>query len=298
MILAQLLAATAIAVQAASGTTAQPGETEISARDAQAMKSHCGLRKFETFADIPGADGKVKRKRLTLCAPDSDSREAWISKLQKASAAVEANPQIPQEQKAKLVADFQAEIARQNLRPVKGGLVALVPPAQVAPPQAVPLPQAAPAPTPAPMAQLPIATPIAAAPLKPADLPAYAPPAGAPKRIALVARCVAPGASKSQACGEMAPNERLEIRAEADVSSPMTLLFRQTGRGLISASDKEAEVELAGNGLRKGETALVRVPKKVCPGFRSKFEVEVRTKDQKANQSPFVLGPFEMRCPS
>ena len=148
------------------------------------------------------------------------------------------------------------------------------------------------------MAQLPIATPIAAAPLKPADLPAYVAPASAPKRLALVARCIAPGAGKSVACGEMAPNERLEIRAEGDVTSPMILLFRQTGRSLLAASDKEAEVQLAGNGLKKGETAVVRVPKKVCPGFRSKFEVEVRTKDQKPNQSPFVLGPFEMRCPS
>ena len=283
MILVQLLAATAIAAVQPAANPAGP-VTEISREDAEAMKSKCGSRKFEAFADVPTDDGKFKRTKLTLCAPDSDSHEAWISTLEKAAAAIDKNPAIPSLQKTKLLRDFRAEITRQKAMPV---------------PQQRPVEVAAtptPAPTPAPQAQLPIATPIAAAPPKPADIPAYVPPVGVTNRLALSARCV--GGGRSQPCEEMAPNERLEFRAESDIASPVTLLFRQTSRGLLGNSGKEAEVELASDGMRRGESVVLKVPRKVCSGFRSSFEVEVRTKDSKPNQSPLILGPFEMRCPS
>ena len=288
MILVQFLAATAMLAGAAQGQPAAgapapgPGYTEITKSDAQTMIAKCGARKFETYADEPH-NGKIRRQKLTLCAPDSDSDAAWIATLEKAAATIEANAAIPPPAKRKLLGDFRTEIARLKALPS-------TPEARKA------------VPAPAPQGQLPLAQPIApvaAAPPRPAAIPPYVPSptqAGG-LRLMLSAACVPPGESKSAPCGVMAPTERLEIRANSDIGSPVTLVFRRTGKGMFGGSEKEAEVELASGGMRRGETVRLRVPRKICSGFRTSFEVEVRTKDSARNkQGPSILGPFETRC--
>jgi hypothetical protein len=84
LVSAALIAGSNLAVPA---DAAKPAPGEITKDQAEALRSTCGSRRFETTADVP-ANGKMRRTKITLCAADSDTSAQWISKLETAAAQI------------------------------------------------------------------------------------------------------------------------------------------------------------------------------------------------------------------
>ena len=83
------------------------------AKDRAALEARCGARKFETSA-VSGSDQDKRQTRIKLCAAAGESQADWVKSLNGALARLEADKDLPPENKAKMIADLKAEIASLN----------------------------------------------------------------------------------------------------------------------------------------------------------------------------------------
>jgi hypothetical protein len=278
MIMALALAA------AAQGQTAVSGP-QITRQEAQQRLTNCGSRRFESVAEFP-VNGKVRRARLELCAPDSDSNDAWIATLERNEAQVRAQTALPESAKATLLADLKAEIDK--LR----GVNALVPAKDLglAPRSPLQVPKSDFAITGLP----PLPPPVRTAPGAPGAVAGAASTVAA-RRVAppslkprLSVKCAAIGNSPIE-CSRVAIDEMIVIQAEENLASPLVLTFRQAKSG--------AEAEVPVGRLRLGQSVRLQVPSAICKGVvRATFEIQVAGTGNGKLPYSDLIGPIKKDC--
>ena len=290
LVLAALIAAQQPEVPA---DAAKPSSGEITKDQAEALRSTCGSRRFETTADVT-ANGKMRRTKITLCAADSDTSADWISKLEKAAAQIKAHPTFPDATKEKLQEELRAEIARVKTAQAFGVDASTKPFANATPTPPVSPPSEPITTSPRLQPKSPLADFNALPPLPTAPAVADASTkAAVPSRRGpqLSVQCALLGIDRVYRCGVLATDERLVIRATEPFNGAVTLRFTRTD------SDKIAEVPFASQSLRAGQTARVGVPKAICKGrIRAEFELEAVTPAINGGRSGERLGSFEARC--
>ena len=296
MLFAPLLMSAALA--AAQGAAAPAGGETISKEQAEARLANCGSRKFESVAEFQ-VDGKMKRSRLRLCAPDSDSAAQWIATLEKNEASTKAQTGIPESARFKLLTDLRAEIDRlkgaQQFVAVKGGpgaapattvvenstdfAINALPP--IAPPKAPVVEKSTDV---AVTALPPLPTPK-----KPASTKfGSAPPAPLTMRPQLSIKCIATGGAAAR-CDRLGKDGAFEVSADEDLASSVTLRFRRLDSG------REGEVRLAQ--LKRGDSVRMNVPAAICKGVvLAEFDIQVSGAGSGGKRYSDVQGPFEKRC--
>ncbi|HET7708648.1 MAG TPA: hypothetical protein VFK50_03825 [Sphingomicrobium sp.] len=285
MIATVLLGLASIAAQGAGAAPPAAGEV-ITKEQAEERLAKCGSRKFESVAEFQ-VDGKMKRSRLTLCAAESDSAEEWIATLEKNESAIKAQSRLPESARFKLLSDLRAEIDRlkggQGIVAVKGDLIAVKgdlgigakPKSEVTVPKSDFAVSTLPA--------MPVAKTVVSRAFDPKK-------AATPltRRPQLAIKCLNPGGAAAR-CSFMAVDTAIEIEAEEDLASAVTLHFRRTD------SNREGEVRLAQ--LKRGDTVRLRVPPEICKGVvRAEFDVQVSGAGSGGLRYSDVVGPFEKRC--
>ena len=78
-----------------------------------ALMAKCGDRRFESVA-VSGTEQDKRQTKIKLCAAKGESNAQWAKTLNDALARLEANQDMPPENKAKIVAELKAEIAKFN----------------------------------------------------------------------------------------------------------------------------------------------------------------------------------------
>lgn len=279
MIMALALAVAAQAQPAVSGP-------QISREEAEQRLTNCGARRFESVAEFP-VNGKIRRARLSLCAPDSETNDQWIATLERNEAQVRAQTALPESARQHLLADLKAAIDK--LR----GVNALVPSngADITPrSSAVVVPKSDFAitglpPLPAPIKTAPGVSPqrvsgtastVAAKPMIPSLKPR------------LSVKCAAIGDSPIE-CNRVAVDEMLVIQAEENLASPLTLTFRQAKSG--------AETDVPVGRLKRGQTVRLNIPPSICKGVvRATFEIQVAGAGTGKMPYSDLIGPIRKDC--
>ena len=281
MIATLLLGVASIAVQ---GSAAPAGEA-ITKEQAEQRLAQCGSRKFESVAEFP-VDGKMKRSRLELCAADSETIAEWIAKLEKAEASMKAQTRIPESARFKLLTDLRAEIDRlksgTTLLAVQGDIstIASANAGIAAPKAGVAVPK-----TDFEVASLPPMPTAKKGPSTKFDPKKAVTPLT--KKPQLAISCTTGGAAAR--CTRMGKDTALEIVAEEDLASSVTLQFRRTD------ANREAEVRLAQ--LKRGDSVMMRVPAEICKGVvLAEFDVQVTGPGSDGLRYSDLVGPFEKRC--
>ena len=274
MVATLLLGLAGTAVQAG---TAPAGGT-ITKEQAEQRLAQCGARKFESVAEFP-VDGKMKRSRLELCAADSETKAEWIAKLEKAEASMKAQTRIPESARFKLLSDLRAEIDR-----LKGGTTLLAVQGDIstiAPPKAgVAVPK-----TDFEVAGLPPMPTAKKGPSTKFDPKKAVTPLTRKPQLSI--SCTTGGAAAR--CTRMGKDTALEVLAEEDLASAVTLQFRRTD------ANRQAEVRLAQ--LKRGDTVMMRVPAEICKGVvLAEFDVQVTGPGSDGLRYSDIVGPFEKRC--
>ena len=244
---------------------------ELTQTQAQDILSKCGDRKFETSAEGM-IGGKLRRRRMTLCAEPGESDAQWLAKLENAVTWVKAQTDLSDPVKDQLVAELRKEIARpKSVRlmpappaarlPAADALVATVPPM--------------PAPLPAPVLTLAssIVSPLMARP-------------------PLTIRCLGAGErGAGSRCDRLAPGMMFAVQADADLSGPASLRFVRKGQ-------QRAEIDVAA--LRQGQIVRLKLPPQVCSGVvRSEVAIQIvagKTMPGRVAQVTDTLGPFPIHC--
>jgi hypothetical protein len=277
MILAQLLAGALVA--AAQAAPPPPPQGTITKEQAEARLATCGSRKFESVAEFP-VDGKMKRSRLELCAADSESAEQWIGKLEKAEASIKVQTGIPESARFKLLSDLRAEIDRLKGGPsilaVQGDISALA-----TPKAAVSVPKSDFA-----IAALPPMPTARKGPSTKFDPAKAVTPLTKKPQLAIA--CTSSSGATAR-CTRMGKDAALEIVAEEDLESVVTLQFRRAD------ANREAEVRLAQ--LKRGDSVRLNVPAEICKGVvLAEFDVQVTGPGSDGVRYSDLVGPFEKRC--
>ena len=276
MLIASLLAVVAsAAVQAAPAVS---GPEAITKEQAEARLANCGARRFESIAEFL-VDGKMKRSRLELCAPDSDSEAQWIATLEKNEAAIKAQTRLPESARFKLLSDLRTEIDRLKSGPsvvaIAGDLSLPAPKApQIESKKDFAVSALPPMPGPKRAAATTASAKLPAAPLT--------------KKPPLTLKCASTNGAPSK-CSNMFIDDAIVVRSEDDLVSPVTLRFRRVD------SDREGEVRLTQ--LKRGQEVRLRVPQAVCKGVvRAEFEVHLTGPGSNGRRYSDLQGPFEKRC--
>ncbi len=283
---------TGIALAAAQATTSPPPpaattiapETfnlgtklgkDLTKSEAETILSKCSDRKFETSAEgLIG--GKMRRRKMTLCAEPGDTDAQWIKKLEDAVTWVQAQTDLSVAVKTQLVAELRKEIARPKSVRLSPAIPSSVLPASDALVATVP-----PMPPPLPRVSLPassLLTPTLASPLL--------------ARPPLTVRCLASGErGAGSSCGRLAPGTVFAVQADADLAGPATLRFVRKGR-------ERGEVDVAA--LRRGQIARVKLPPEVCSGVvRSEVAIQIvagKASPGRVAQVTDTLGPYPIHC--
>ena len=268
-LIAGLLAAAPVgAAQTPAGPASPPAGAqagELSKEEAERLLQQCSSKRFESTAEFQ-VDGKTRRTGVRICALPGEADAAWIERLEKAAASVDAQPALPQSAKVKLATDLRNEVARLKAAkkrpplPAADALVATVP--------AMPVPKPA-----------PVQRPIIGGVVPTISLPAPLP---------LTIRCLESGeAGNGRPCEEFERNTVLMVQADANLTTPATLRFVRKGK---------ARSELGVRPLRQGEIVRLRIPGDVCAGVvRSQLAIEIMSSNNAALPSDTV-GPYSLRC--
>ncbi|HEX6218120.1 MAG TPA: hypothetical protein VFZ35_02465 [Sphingomicrobium sp.] len=222
----------------------------------------------------------MRRSRLELCAADSETNGEWIAKLEKAEASVKAQSRLPESARFKLLSDLRGEIDR-----LKSGTTILAVSGDIStiatPKSEVTVPKSDFA-----VAALPPMPTAKKGPNTKFDPSNTATPPT--KRPQLSINCLNPGGSAAR-CTRMGRDTTLEVQAEEDLASAVTLHFRRTD------ANREAAVRLAQ--LKRGDTVRMNVPADICKGVvLAEFDVQVSGPGSGGMRYADLVGPFEKRC--
>lgn len=273
-----LLGLATAAIQSGGPAPTAAGEA-ITREQAEARLANCGSRKFESIAEFP-VDGKMKRSRLELCAADSETNAEWIAKLEKAEASIKAQSKLPESARFKLLSDLRVEIDRlksgTSILPVQGDISTI---ATAKTGVSVPKSDFE-------VAALPAMPTAKKGPNTKFDPTKNVRPLT--QRPQLSITCMSPGGATAR-CTRMGRDTALEILAEEDLASAVTLQFRRTD------ANREAEVRLAQ--LKRGDSVRTAVPAEICKGVvLAEFDVQVTGAGSGGLRYSDVVGPFEKRC--
>lgn len=78
---------------------------------ARAVVASCGDRRFETSAEFD-QQGRKRVIKIKLCAKPGEDQTTWLKSLRQAATTIKGTESLPPEIRTKIVADFDAEIAR------------------------------------------------------------------------------------------------------------------------------------------------------------------------------------------
>lgn len=253
---------------------AKPGK-ELTREEAANVLSKCGDRRFETSAEGM-IGGKMRRRRMTLCALPTDTDAQWLTKLENAIIWVKAQTDLSDGVKDQLIADLRKEIAR----PKTVRLSPALPPANLPAADAL-VATVPPMPAPLPNSYAPGAIPLAASA---ALAPVPRPP--------LTIRCLGTGErGAGSRCGRLAPDTVFAVKADGNLASPATLRFLRRG-------EQRADVELAA--LRRGQMVRIKLPPEICSGIvRSEVAIQIVAGQPAPGRVARVadtLGPYPIHC--
>lgn len=272
------------AAPAADGTVVRPESFslgtapahELTKTQAETILSKCDHRRIEASAEGL-IDGKMKRRKITVCAAPGDSHAQWMTKLENAVTWVQAQPGLSDDVKAKLVADLRKEMVRppQAIRPPAAAPVAALPAADALVATVPPMPP-------------PLRSPVVSA----SALQGAAATSVLLARPPLTIHCISVGErGTGSRCGRLAPDTVFAVRADADLTKPATLRFLRKGR-------QRADVELAA--LRDGQIVRFKLPPAVCAGVvRSEVSIQIvagKPTPGRVAQVTDTLGPFPIHC--
>jgi hypothetical protein len=232
-----------------------------------AIVADCSARKFETSVEIE-KDGQKRLTKMKLCAAKEGDQASWVRTLEDAKAKIAAHPDISEESKAKIAAELDAEIAKnQNGRGSNDPMTAAPQPVSVRQPEQAVLPP--------PQLKPSIASQSTAA-------ASSTRPSSRPR---LTIRCLDSGESgEGSPCAVLERNTRLTVHADEDLAGSTTLRFLRRG-------DMKGEVALAA--MRQGQSIRASLPERLCVGVSSsKVEIQV----VRSNQVVETLGPYRLLC--
>jgi hypothetical protein len=242
----------------------------------------------------------MKRSRLRLCAPDSDSAAEWIATLEKNEATTKTQTGIPESARFKLLTDLRADIDRlKSPHPfisIKGDpgigasattvveksndfAINALPP--ISPPKAPVVEKssdfAVTALPPLPTPKKPASTKFGSASAAPQTI-----------RPQLSIRCIATGGAAAR-CDRLGKDGAFEISADEDLASSVILRFRRLDSG------REGAVRLAQ--LKRGDSVRMSIPASICKGVvLAEFDIQVSGAGSGGKRYSDVQGPFEKRC--
>ncbi|HEY6663034.1 MAG TPA: hypothetical protein VIZ66_08925 [Sphingomicrobium sp.] len=268
----------AAAVLATAGAHAQATDSDAPSADAKALIDACNAHRFETIVETE-VDGQPRKQKVKLCGKPGQNDADWLATLKDAVDKVAANDQMSASAKGQVITALNTEIRRLSDPLRQNGASGFV----LGKPTPVPRP-ATPAPEYAALPPMPPPKPAVTVPASAASLPMLGKP-----RFSML--CRNPGDLAGDGpCTEFVRDTMVTIRAGEDLPAGTSIRFL---RG-------DATADIALNGLKRGKSLRVALPRAVCSGVGGgRLEVQtvrsgpgVRTIEQVVDSD----GPFNLRC--
>jgi hypothetical protein len=266
---------------AAAGATAEPQKQAPSDEAPTAEKAlvqNCDAHKFETTIQQM-VDGKPKQSKVRMCGTVGQSDADWMKTLKDAVKKTQAS-EMPPGVKQQIVAAVNAEIERLStpaLNLPKGADISKLPKAALNTTPERPLNRDYEALPPLPTASN-VPTPNV---LGPGGIAAIAP------RVTL--RCALAGdEDRPTECDSIDKDTVLVLRADDSFPAGLDVRFVRHG-------DERAELSVPA--LKPGETALLRLPARVCAGVvRSTIEIQAKGANAPSGTAAGTVGEYDLRC--
>jgi hypothetical protein len=270
-----VLAAAAAASAAPQKQAAAPEQPPTAEK---AIVQNCDAHKFETTIQLM-VDGKPKQSKVRLCGTDGQSDADWIKTLKDAVKKTQAS-EMPPGAKLQIVAAVNAEIERLSapaLDMPKGADISKLPKAAANTTSERPLSRDYDA-----LPPLPTASNVA-----PPNVLGAGGLAAMTPRVTL--RCALQGdEDRPTDCDSIDKDTVLVLRADDAYPAGLALHFVRHG-------DERAELTLPA--LRSGQTAMLRLPAKVCAGVvRSKVEIQASPANAPSGTPAGSVGEYDLRC--
>lgn len=267
-------------VLAAAATAAPQTQAarDEAASDQKALVQNCDAHKFETTIQQM-VDGKPKQSKVRMCGTKGQSDAEWIKTLKDALKKTQAS-EMPPGVKQQIVAAVNAEIERLStpaLNLPKGADISKLPKTALNTTPERPLTRDYDALPPLPVAST-VAPPNV---LGPGGLATIAP------RVTL--RCALAGdEDRPTECDSIDRDTVLVLRADDSFPAGLDLRFVRHG-------DERAELTVPA--LKPGETALLRLPPRVCAGVvRSTLEIRAQGANAPSGTPAGTVGEYDLRC--
>jgi hypothetical protein len=244
----------------------------------KALVQNCDAHKFETTIQQM-VDGKLKQSKVRMCGTEGQSDADWLKTLKDAVKKTQAS-EMPPGVKQQIVAAVNAEIERLStpaLNLQKGADISKLPKAALNTTPERPLNRDYDALPPLPTASNVPAPNV----LGPGGIATIAP------RVTL--RCALAGdEDRPTECDSIDKDTVLVLRADDSFPAGLDLRFVRHG-------DERAELTVPA--LKPGETALLRLPPRVCAGVvRSKVEIQAQGANAPSGTPAGTVGEYDLRC--
>jgi len=267
---------------AAAAASAAPPQVQSTAENSpmaeQALVQNCDAHKFETTIQQM-VDGKLKQSKVRMCGTEGQSDADWLRTLKDAVKKTQAG-EMPRGVKDQIVAAVNAEIERLSM-----------------PALAIPgatdiskLPKSAEATTP----QKPLNRDYDALPPLPTASNVAPPNVLGPGGIAAIAprvtlQCALAGdEDRPTECDSIDRDTVIVLRADDSFPAGLDVHFVRHG-------DDRGELTLPA--LRPGQTAMLRLPARVCAGVvRSKLEIQAVGANAPSGTPAGTVGEYDLRC--
>jgi hypothetical protein len=239
---------------------------------------NCDAHKFETTIQQM-VDGKPKQSKVRMCGTEGQSDADWIKTLKDAVKKTQGS-EMPPGVKQQIVAAVNAEIERLStpaLNLPKGADISKLPKAALNTTPQRPLTRDYDA-----LPPLPTASNVTPANvLGPGGIMATAP------RVTL--RCALAGdEDRPTECDSIDKDTVLVLRADDSFPAGLDVHFVRHG-------DERAELTVPA--LKPGQTALLRLPARVCAGVvRSKVEIQAQGANSPSGTPAGTVGEYDLRC--
>ena len=285
----------AFAASAAPEKKQAPAARAPSARAEQLMQN-CDAHKFDTVVKTV-VDGQPEQSKVKLCGKEGQSDAEWIGTLKDAVAKLNANQEMPADERNQIIAALNSEIARLEIH----GAATLTSPSEskttaldgISPLPPLPQPgrsegsSLAPRETPpaAPLRDYAALPPLPTAPVAPTHVLV----GGVGASMELLPRpkmsfsCYDPGSAEGP-CTGFTRYTLITVQAGEDLPPDTSLRFVRDG-------DPRADVQLAQ--VKKGRSMRFAMPGDVCRhAVGGKLELRI----VRAGQEVGTDGPYDLEC--
>ena len=266
------------AAAAASAEPQKQAPSDGAPTGEKALLQNCDAHKFETTIQQM-VDGKPKQSKVRMCGTEGQSDADWVKTLKDAVKKTQAS-EMPPGVKQQIVAAVNAEIERLSTPALdlpKGADISKLPKAALNTTPERPLTRDYDALPPLPTASNVPAPNV----LGPGGITAIAP------RVTL--RCALAGdEDRPTECDSIDRDTVLVLRADDAFPAGLDVHFVRHG-------DERAELTVPA--LKPGETALLRLPARVCAGVvRSTVEIQAEGANAPSGTAAGTVGEYDLRC--